>query len=132
MRTRSIKTVAISATLALACVVFGCAAATNGLVPAAAEPAPAPAVADPTLAPVAFLTGSWFVEMGGERSEENWTTPAGGTMLATGRTVRGGKTIFSSTFASSPPRPGLSTPPIPREGRRHVQADGVDGREGGV
>lgn len=93
---------AFGVALALACVAPGCAAAPGG--PGSADPAPVlehsasapanPALAAAALAPVAFLAGSWFVEKGGERIEEQWTTPAGGMMLATGRTLRGGKTVF--------------------------------------
>ena len=43
---------------------------------------------------LAWLAGSWRSEEGGARAEENWTEPLGGTMLATARQVKGGKTAF--------------------------------------
>ena len=44
---------------------------------------------------LAWLAGSWRSEgAGGARAEENWTEPLGGTMLATARQVKGGKTAF--------------------------------------
>lgn len=45
-----------------------------------------------TLARLAWLAGSWA---GGDASrvEEHWTDGAGGAMLATGRTVRGGRLV---------------------------------------
>jgi hypothetical protein len=43
---------------------------------------------------LAWLAGSWGHVEGESRAEENWTVPAGGTMLATGRQVKGEKTVF--------------------------------------
>lgn len=40
-----------------------------------------------------WLAGSWVMESKGERIEENWTSPAGGMMLATGRSVQENKTV---------------------------------------
>ena len=56
------------------------------------DPAPA---APPKIDALAWLAGSWRAEeVGGARAEENWTEPLGGTMLATARQVRGGRTAF--------------------------------------
>lgn len=87
---------AFGVALALACAAPGCAAAPGDPAPALSASAPAqPALAsNAALAPVAFLAGSWFVEKGGERIEEQWSIPAGGMMLATGRTLRGGNTVL--------------------------------------
>jgi hypothetical protein len=54
---------------------------------------PAPVSADP-LAPLAWLAGTWTdADPQGTAMEEHWTTPAGGTMFGTNRTVRGVSTI---------------------------------------
>jgi len=41
-----------------------------------------------------WLAGTWVGEKDGGRMEEQWTPPAGGTMLATSRIVAGGKTVI--------------------------------------
>ena len=63
---------------------------------AAQEPAPAakPAPITSEISTLAWLSGSWLAVEGDTRAEENWTVPAGGTMLATAREVRGKKTAF--------------------------------------
>lgn len=43
---------------------------------------------------VAWLEGVWTSEEGGAVTEERWGPPAGGSMLATSRTVAGGKMVF--------------------------------------
>ncbi len=54
--------------------------------------APALTAPDDPLAPFRFMAGCWAAEPApGKRIEENWTAPAGGIMLATGRTLRDGK-----------------------------------------
>jgi hypothetical protein len=45
------------------------------------------------VASLAWLAGSWGHAAGESRAEENWTAPAGGTMLATARQVKGNKTV---------------------------------------
>jgi predicted enzyme related to lactoylglutathione lyase len=40
----------------------------------------------------AWLSGCWDHEQGNRQRDENWSKPAGGTMLGTGRAVVGGKT----------------------------------------
>ncbi|MSU22794.1 MAG: hypothetical protein EXS32_03110 [Opitutus sp.] len=47
----------------------------------------------PTLATLAWLTGSWTCEKNGRVVTEHWLAPAGGTMLQVGRTVAKGKTV---------------------------------------
>lgn len=79
------KTAHFRSSILVSALVSGCAAA---------SPGQAPAGVDPALAPVAFLEGAWAAERAGETIEEQWTRPAGGTMLATGRTLKGGKTVF--------------------------------------
>lgn len=39
---------------------------------------------------VAWLQGCWILTAGGRTVEEQWTSPRGGVMLGTGRTVRDG------------------------------------------
>ena len=48
----------------------------------------------PTLADLAWLSGSWQSAPGGRRqTEEHWTTAAGATMMGMSRTVAGEKTV---------------------------------------
>ena len=42
-----------------------------------------------------FMSGCWAFESNGQRTEEFWTRPAGGTMSGLSRTVAGGKTVFT-------------------------------------
>ena len=42
---------------------------------------------------VAWLVGNWSGEQRAESIEERWSAPAGGAMLATSRTIRGGKMV---------------------------------------
>lgn len=56
--------------------------------PKATKPAPPPAIAK-----VAWLTGNWRLEREGRLVEEQWMTPAGGVMLAMGRTLAKGKIV---------------------------------------
>jgi hypothetical protein len=44
-----------------------------------------------TVADLAWMTGSWCSEHGGDRYEEHWLPPAGGSMAAVFRAVEGGK-----------------------------------------
>lgn len=54
-----------------------------------------PVATDPAgLEPIAWLAGSWTTSAGGDRTEELWTAPAGGTMLGVGRQLQGGRTRF--------------------------------------
>lgn len=41
-----------------------------------------------------FMTGCWSVQMGQSTIEEQWNRPAGGLMLGTSRTLKGGKAVF--------------------------------------
>jgi len=55
-----------------------------------------PAAADPRGARAAdldWLAGCWAAEGGEPGSGEQWTAPAGGTLLGVSRTVRGGRTV---------------------------------------
>ena len=52
---------------------------------------PAHAVAQATIDRVAWMQGCWQMTSGDRVVEENWTAPKAGIMLASGRTVRGGK-----------------------------------------
>src|SRR5262245_1263678 len=47
-----------------------------------------------TVEDLAWLAGSWSHQAGDNVSEENWTVPRGGIMLATNRTAGGRKTSF--------------------------------------
>jgi hypothetical protein len=42
-----------------------------------------------------WISGCWVSDKGNERTEEQWTKPAGQSMLGIGRTVAGGKTVFT-------------------------------------
>lgn len=60
---------------------------------AAAPSMPAPDESDP-LAALSWLAGSWAGELeGGARVEEQWSPPAGGTMIGFGRTVVARRTV---------------------------------------
>lgn len=50
--------------------------------------------ASPTIADLAWMSGDWQTAKGGRAQiDEHWTLPAGGTMLGTGRTIIGDKTV---------------------------------------
>jgi len=42
---------------------------------------------------LAWLSGHWCAETGGEFIEEHWLSPRGSLMVGAGQTVRGGKTV---------------------------------------
>jgi Domain of unknown function (DUF6265) len=46
-----------------------------------------------TTSDLAFLTGCWRFERGGQTVEEHWLAPAGGSLFGVSRTVAGGKTV---------------------------------------
>ena len=48
-----------------------------------------------TLAPLAFMSGCWEMKQGPMIIEEQWSKPAGETMLGLSRTMKQGKTVFS-------------------------------------
>ena len=60
----------------------------------AAAAASAPERPAPTVSDLAWLAGSWSGTEGKVKTEEHWTPPAAGTMLAVGRTISGDKTVF--------------------------------------
>jgi hypothetical protein len=51
--------------------------------------------AEPTtpVADVGWLSGGWKMETNGKLIEEQWTTPAGGSMLGVSRTIKNGKMV---------------------------------------
>jgi len=55
-----------------------------------------PPAASPRLADLSFLAGSWVVEAGGARVEEQWLCPGSDAMIGMGRTTSlpEGKTVF--------------------------------------
>ena len=53
-----------------------------------------PPATPPRAADLAWLSGSWSREQAGHRVEELWSTPAGGTLMGTSRTVKDGATAF--------------------------------------
>ena len=61
----------------------------------AASPSPCPAaVATPaSVQSLAWMAGRWQADDQGVLTEEHWMTPSGGAMLATSRTVKGGKMV---------------------------------------
>jgi hypothetical protein len=59
----------------------------RALPPAAAAPAPR---TEATLAQLEWLGGVWVGNAGSSNVEERWTPPAGGSMLAVARSLRGG------------------------------------------
>jgi hypothetical protein len=65
--------------------VFTCAVLVAGLM-SAKPPAN-------TVDKLGWIAGHWSTEARGRTIEENWTRPAGGTMIGVGRTVSGDKTV---------------------------------------
>lgn len=55
---------------------------------------PAAAIAG-ELETLTWLAGCWEMQQGALRIEEQWTRPAGGTLLGMGRTIRGDRTVFT-------------------------------------
>jgi len=51
----------------------------------------ATAQAPPSIASAAWLAGCWSMQRGATTIEEQWMTPAGGTMLGMGRTIKAGR-----------------------------------------
>lgn len=46
-----------------------------------------------SLAGLEWLSGAWKMEASGRLIEEQWTTPAGGSMLGVSRTIKNGKMV---------------------------------------
>ena len=67
----------------------GMLAAVAALTSAWAMAQPAPRTIDD----LAWLAGTWISDVDGTRVEERWTAPAGGAMLSTSRTLRGGRMV---------------------------------------
>ena len=53
------------------------------------------AVEPASIANLSFMTGCWEVKEGPKLTEEQWSKPAGDTMLGLSRTLKSGKTVFS-------------------------------------
>lgn len=53
-----------------------------------------PAAAEATIDDMAWLAGPWTGSMGSASIEERWSPPKGGAMLATSRTVAGGRMVM--------------------------------------
>jgi hypothetical protein len=64
------------------------------LLVACAHGAPSSGSTDPSLEPVAFITGDWMRASGPERVEEHWLPPHAGTMFGVSRTADGDRTVF--------------------------------------
>jgi Domain of unknown function (DUF6265) len=47
---------------------------------------------------LSFMTGCWEVKEGPMLTEEQWSKPAGDTMLGLSRTLKAGKTVFSESM----------------------------------
>ena len=58
----------------------------------AAAPATSPAAPEATIAQAAWLAGVWSSTTGSNTTEERWTPPSGGSMMAISRTMRNGHT----------------------------------------
>ena len=58
--------------------------------PAAAPPEAKPALLQATIAQAAWLAGTWSGAAGNTTTEERWTPPSGGSMMAISRTLRTG------------------------------------------
>ena len=76
------------------------------LVAAGRARLPSPtAAAAPAIDALTWLEGTWISEADGTRVEERWTSPAGGAMLSTSRTLRGGRMV-AFEFLRIVARPG--------------------------
>lgn len=64
---------------------------------AAMTPAP-----DAPIASLGWMAGCWSIQSGQTTIEETWTTPAGGLMLGTSRTLKAGKTVFHEFIRIEP------------------------------
>ena len=58
----------------------------------AVPPSSSPAALEATIAQAAWLAGVWSGTTGGSTTEERWTPPSGGSMMAVSRTMRNGHT----------------------------------------
>lgn len=58
---------------------------------AVAPPASEPAPLEATIAQAAWLAGTWSGTAGKDTTEERWTPPSGGSMIAISRTLRSGQ-----------------------------------------
>ncbi|MEO6324307.1 MAG: DUF6265 family protein [Thermoanaerobaculia bacterium] len=64
------------------------------VAPASKAFAEGSAAPPPTVAALAFLSGSWELQNGALLIQEQWTCPGPDSMYATGRTVKNGRTVF--------------------------------------
>lgn len=67
--------------------------------------AQSPAAAALAIDALTWLEGTWISEADGTRVEERWTSPEGGAMLSTSRTLRGGRMV-AFEFLRIVARPG--------------------------
>jgi len=67
-----------------------------------------------TLEAAAFLVGRWTGSAFGERMEESWSAPTGGSMVPLGptSTIRPSRTTIVASSMTGPPLPSMSRPPI--------------------
>ena len=72
---------------------------------AAGASAQSSAAAAPAIDALTWLEGTWISEADGTRVEERWTSPEGGAMLSTSRTLRGGRMV-AFEFLRIVARPG--------------------------
>ena len=64
--------------------------------------AAAAASAQNDVSQLGWLAGCWEMKPApGVSIEEQWTKPAGGTLLGMGRTIKGGRTVFTEFFRIS-------------------------------
>lgn len=76
--------------LVVAAGLFGYGRSHPGADGAMSEPAAA-SPASSKLAPLAFISGLWQTETGGDQLEEYWSPPAGDSMMGVFRWMKGGK-----------------------------------------
>src|SRR5262249_33762484 len=75
----------------------------------------------PDITKLAWLAGCWEGQTGPVRIEEQWSKPAGGTMLGLSRNMKDGKVIFSEFMRINQeegkivytPRIGTTATPVP-------------------
>ena len=97
-----------STTLLLALTLLAVTGPANAAEPPA-PPAPA-SFASVTVADFAWIAGTWQGEIGGDFIDEQWSTPAGGTLMGMFRWIKGGKDGTVALYEFLALEPGAEGP----------------------
>ena len=88
------RALAVVVATAASAALFGCASSPTASAGRDRPAIEAPPIESPTIADLAWLSGSWAGEHDGGIIEEHWTAPAGNSMSGMARLVVDGKTVF--------------------------------------